>query len=72
MSSQQNIKIITPKGGEPTWIVVLAWADTVLGSLTFKDKGSMDMFLEKYLQLSEAGFGLLKFDIDSEPSPNEF
>lgn len=59
-----KVNIKTPKGGKPTWVVVPACKDEVLGSLTFHDHVILDLFLAKYRELDAHGFGLLTFSID--------
>jgi hypothetical protein len=59
-------KIITPKGGTPTYVITVCVNDEVTGSIVFKSKDLLDTFMTNYQQLEYAGFGALILEIDTE------
>jgi hypothetical protein len=59
-----TVKILTPEGGTPTYHLVIALRNEIIGSITFKNKTDAEHFQQMYNTLQPLGFGFLDLHID--------
>jgi hypothetical protein len=65
-----TVKILTPEGGTPNYVVLLALRNEIIGNIIFKNKDDLDNFLQMYKTLQPIGFGQLELNIDTRDDDN--
>ena len=66
-----TVKIITPEGGTPQYVFLIALRNNIIGNVTFTNKKDLEHFNEAFKPLLELGFGMLNLEIDGTPDEGE-